>query len=110
MRRTYETIKSDILKKKAIKQAKALREKLESEHGEVFAKIREHAQRKHAEQTGESTPVAEAPSKRIEIKNIPIDRQKNLKTVLKFIEGRNEDGSTDDAFTKKIFDLMRSKH
>lgn len=105
MRRTFKNTKADLLKKKILKQAKELRAKLETEHGEVFAKIKQHAQRKHAEAIDDQ-PVA-APSAKIEIKEIPIDRKKNMKTVLKFMEERNEDGVGDDAFAKKVFDLLQ---
>ncbi len=89
---------------KTIRQAKALRARLEAEHGEAFAVIKEYAAKKNRKFMGEaSKPLTESQDS-----SIPIDRDKNMSTVMKFMEARTANGKR-DKFTKQVIDLMKTR-
>lgn len=87
-----------------MKQAEKLRQRMSAEHGDLFEKLKHHARRLHnAPPAGGDMPIPHSATSAEKV-----DTQKNMRTVLKFIEDRGSNGNQ-DLFAKKVFELIRDK-
>ncbi|GEM_PF-5187672 len=110
MKRIYPSFKRKKTKNDVIKQAQKLRAQMMEEHGDIFKELQRHAEQMHngpvlSSDTPESTQQ-NAPKTPIDGEKV--DTQKNMRTILKFIDGHVSTGEK-DVFTKKIFDMIRDK-
>lgn len=103
MKRTYKKGKTPrSLKKTTIDQVNQLREQMEAEHADVFAKLQSQAHIMNAAQGFDDGAVGHSQDA-----ELVVDKRKNMNTVLKFLEARGADGKT-DKLTSQIFEMLRN--
>ena len=111
MKRIYPSFKHKKTKTDVIKQAQKLRAQMMEEHGDIFKELQQHAEKMHngpamSSDAAPSAPPQEPAAHMAEGEKL--DAQKNIRTILKFIDGHVSTGR-EDVFAKKIFDMIREK-